>query len=84
MFALGVLIGTRTEVGNYLGLAALGVAISAPLFHLLGSVIGLAGLISRTTNNLMPVTGMILNLLLGTSGILLIWLIVKNLSWGFR
>jgi len=82
---VGIIPGMRkSSIGNYIGLGFVFLGIFAPVLHLIGSVLGIVGLFSKKTGNLVPAVGAILNFLLGISGILIIWLILQNMSWGFR
>ncbi len=80
-----IALGTRRgSIGNYFGIGFVFFGLFAPLLHLLGSILGFVGLLSKKTKNLFPAIGTILNTLLGIIGILIIWLILQNMSWGFR
>lgn len=80
----GILEANKIALGNYLliGFAVIGMA--GPLIHLIGFGLGLGGLISKKTKKVFPVTGAILNALLGISGILIIYLVISNLKFGFH
>lgn len=78
-------LGTRRDsVGNYFAMAFAGFGLVAPVLHLVGMVLGLSGLISKRTKNLFPVIGIILNIFLGVLGVVIIFLIITNITWGFR
>ena len=82
LFALGILLG-KSELAKYVGLAAVIFAVLSPLQHLIGSILGISGFFTNT-KKLFPLIGTILNMLLGISGVLLIWLFLENMTWGFR
>ena len=82
---IAALLGSKKgSVGSVIGLGFVVVGLSAPLLHFIGFVFGAIGWYSKKTRNLFPVVGTILNAILGISGIILIYLFISNLTWGFR
>ncbi|MEZ5429506.1 MAG: hypothetical protein R2747_24895 [Pyrinomonadaceae bacterium] len=82
---LGVALGTgKKSIGSYFGLGFVFLGLAGPLIHLIGLGLGVGGLISKKTKKFFPVTGAILNALLGISGVLIIYFIIMNLTWGFH
>lgn len=85
LFANGIFLGMRKDsVGNYVGLSGFVVALLAPLLHFFASILGISGCFSKKTKKVFPLVGASLNAVLGVSGLLIIWLIVNNIKWGFR
>jgi hypothetical protein len=82
---MGLLLGSKKgSVGNLFGLGFIIISLVAPWLHLVGFVLGLIGWISKKTKKLFPAVGTILNAILGLSGLLIIYLFLANMSWGFR
>lgn len=82
--AILILDVRKNTVGSYVAGAGLMFSLAAPAAHFAGAGIGLAGIFARSRRKFFPVVGMILNILLGTSGVLLWILVLSNLKWGFR
>lgn len=80
----GMLISSRYSIGKFIGIAAMIFALLAPLSHFVGSILGLVGCFTKDTRRGFSIAGAILNALLGVSGIVIIWLFLSNMSWGFR
>jgi hypothetical protein len=68
---------------DIIGISTLVFALLAPLFHLVGAVLGVAGWLTRK-RKLFPVVGTVLNLMLGVSGVLLWTLFISNMTCGFN
>ena len=80
-----IFLGSRRgSVGNYIGLAGIIFAAAAPLIHTCGVVFGVIGWAGKNTRSGIAITGMMLNLVLGASGLILIYFFLTNLTWGFR
>lgn len=83
-FAVVALDVRKNTIGSYIAGVGLIFSVVAPLLHLVGGALGLAGIFSKTRLKFYPVVGLILNILLGTSGVLLWILVLSNLKFGFR
>ncbi len=82
---LSILLGSKKgTVGSAFAMVFLIIGLLAPFLHLTGFILGLCGWISKKTQNLFPIAGTILNAFLGVCGILIIYLLITNLTYGFR
>jgi hypothetical protein len=73
-----------SSLGKYIVESGFAVGFFAPLLHLTGLVLGVAGWVSKRTKNLFAIIGTALNSILLFIGFLLIVLIISNLSFGFH
>jgi len=85
LFALGALLNTRQgTIGKWVIGAWFVIGLCGPLIHLGGLILGLSGLVSKTTKKHFAIAGSAMNLLLGILGVGIIYFIITNISYGFR
>lgn len=84
LFAVSIALGTRKgSPGNVIAIVAIIFSVLGPVFHLAGAGLGIGGLFTNR-RKLFPVTGTILNLLLGIGGALILVWIAGSITYGFR
>ncbi|MCO6510453.1 MAG: hypothetical protein J5I65_06635 [Aridibacter famidurans] len=84
LYALGIALGTRKgSPGNVVIIVAVVFSLLGPFAHLVGAGLGIGGLFTNR-RKLFPVTGTVLNLILGLGGALILVWVARSITYGFR